>query len=69
MARPRKYNFNQDYFENIDTDEKAYWLGFFFADGCITINKKGDNKQYSQYKVQLTSIDREIIENFSKAID
>ena len=69
MARPRKYNFNQDYFENIDTDEKAYWLGFFFADGCITINKKGDNKQYSQYKIQLTSIDREIIEKFSKAID
>jgi hypothetical protein len=68
MARPRKYNFNENYFENIDTEEKAYWLGFFFADGCITINKKGDNKQYLQYKIQLTSIDVEVIENFSKVI-
>lgn len=24
-----------DYFENINTKERAYWLGFIYADGCI----------------------------------
>lgn len=28
------YQCNYDYFENIDSDEKAYWLGFLAADGC-----------------------------------
>lgn len=31
----RKYNFNEDYFKTIDTPNKAYWLGFIMADGCI----------------------------------
>ena len=28
-----------DIFEDIDTPEKAYWLGFIAADGCISIRK------------------------------
>lgn len=32
----RKHFFNERYFENIDTEEKAYWLGFISADGCIS---------------------------------
>ena len=32
----RKYFFNEDFFEVIDTQEKAYWLGFLYADGCVT---------------------------------
>lgn len=31
-----KREYNRDYFEVIDTEEKAYWLGFIAADGCIT---------------------------------
>lgn len=30
------YYCNHDYFEKIDTEQKAYWLGFLYADGCIT---------------------------------
>lgn len=30
----QKYKGNYDIFENIDTPEKAYWLGFIAADGC-----------------------------------
>lgn len=33
------YIFNQDFFETIDTEEKAYWLGFIAADGCINKTK------------------------------
>lgn len=28
-------NFNRDFFDVIDTEEKAYWLGFMYADGYI----------------------------------
>lgn len=31
----RKYNLNQEYFDKIDTNEKAYILGFLAADGNI----------------------------------
>jgi hypothetical protein len=27
---------NENYFEVIDTEDKAYWLGFLYADGCIS---------------------------------
>jgi predicted transcriptional regulator len=32
--RTHKYKADYDIFENIDTPEKAYWLGFIAADGC-----------------------------------
>jgi len=35
----RKYSLNEAFFENIDTEEKAYWLGFIYADGCISNNR------------------------------
>lgn len=30
-----KHKFNENFFEVIDTEEKAYWLGFILADGSI----------------------------------
>lgn len=30
-----KINYNDHYFDNIDTEHKAYFLGFLFADGCV----------------------------------
>lgn len=35
-----KYTINPDIFETIDTEEKAYWLGFIAADGCVTYGGK-----------------------------
>ena len=32
--------FNSRYFQNIDTPTKAYWLGFIYADGWVSINEK-----------------------------
>lgn len=31
-----KYTINKDYFKIIDTEQKAYWLGYLWADGCVT---------------------------------
>ena len=40
LATNRKYYLDEDTFENIDSHDKAYWLGFLFADGYVS-NKKG----------------------------
>lgn len=33
-----KYNFSESIFQTIDSPEKAYWLGFLYADGSISGN-------------------------------
>ena len=42
----RKYIHQFDYFKVIDSEEKAYWLGFMFADGYIVdySNRYGEDK-------------------------
>lgn len=35
----KKYSVNQNYFEKIDSEDKAYFLGLLYADGCN--NKEG----------------------------
>ena len=37
----RKYYFNNLYFDSIDSEEKAYWLGFLYADGYILSSANG----------------------------
>lgn len=37
----KSYKYNESYFEIIDTPEKAYWLGFIYADGFITRKTNG----------------------------
>jgi len=32
----RKYSVDEDYFDVIDTEHKAYWLGFAMADGTVS---------------------------------
>jgi len=34
----RKYTFDFNFFDEIDTEEKAYWLGFIYADGSVALN-------------------------------
>jgi hypothetical protein len=41
--RPNTCQIKRDYFNTIDTQEKAYWLGFLAADGAIFCN----GRQYS----------------------
>ena len=37
----RRFNVNHSYFNVIDSEDKAYWLGFLFADGCVRKTKTG----------------------------
>lgn len=35
-TKNRKHFFDTNFFEEIDTEEKAYWLGFLYADGYVS---------------------------------
>ncbi|HDR3313295.1 MULTISPECIES: recombinase family protein [Bacillus] len=59
-----KSTFNQKFFDKIDTEEKAYWLGFIYADGCIT-----NNRDSYLLKIGLSSADTEHLELFKRAVD
>lgn len=62
----RKKTYNEDYFEKIDTEEKAYFLGFIAADGCV-IN---DSKNY-RYKLclKIHNKDNHILDELVHYID
>lgn len=59
----RKYDCNDDYFAVIDTKDKAYFLGFIYADGFITKPDSG------QAKLGITLAEIEPIEKFKKYIN
>lgn len=40
---------NEEYFEQIDSNEKAYWLGWIVSDGSLT-----DNIEKSKFSLELT---------------
>lgn len=58
----RKYNFNEDFFEKIDTEEKAYWLGYSYADGYVSSTK-------SSYELYVQERDLEHLKKFQKSIN
>lgn len=61
----RKHFFNEDYFENIDTEEKAYWLGFIAADGSVV--KSSEYNSYRLY-INISCIDEFHLKKFRSAI-
>lgn len=54
------YYFDEFFFDQINTEEKAYWLGFIYADGYLTnTNIVG---------IELKSTDKEHLEKFKKSL-
>jgi len=60
------YTCNYHYFDNIDTEEKAYWLGFLTADGWINQSKK-TNAGVTGIELQYGDISH--LKKFNKSID
>lgn len=54
-----KAKFDETIFDNIDTEEKAYWLGFIFADGYLSSRDYG-------FELSLKGSDVEHLYKFNK---
>ena len=63
MKLTRKPNKNIRFFKDIDTEEKAYWLGFIYADGYVVYNKEQGNYELG---IELSDIDKEHLSKFNK---
>ncbi|MEG1870572.1 MAG: helix-turn-helix domain-containing protein [Peptostreptococcaceae bacterium] len=60
----KKHFFNEDYFNNIDDGNKAYWLGFIMADGCVY---KGTNDTL-RLQINLKYDDMSHLQKFQSSI-
>lgn len=56
----RKYDVDHSYFDNIDREDKAYFLGFLFADGHVSSSSTS-----FRTTIKLNRKDRPILELFS----
>lgn len=61
--RKNRLNRNSDYFENINSKDKAYWLGIMYSDGCVCKRSNGS------YSISLEMIDKEHVEKFRDALN
>lgn len=61
-SRKTKYFCNETYFDVIDTEHKAYWLGFLYADGYI-LSKRSPGEQQS-FGFSISTTDIELCEKF-----
>lgn len=61
--RCSKYSYDSSFFSSIDSEIKAYWLGFLMADGCVT-----EKTRSYRLKLALKSSDKKHIEKFMDAL-
>jgi hypothetical protein len=62
--RARARSPGASYFETIDDEPRAYWLGFIAADGCLAREKRG-----VRFSVQLARTDRDHLEVLASCLD
>ena len=60
----KKYTLNENIFNTIDSEEKAYWMGFIWCDGYNGIRHRNKNKTY-EFKLSIMSEDYQHLEKFN----
>lgn len=60
---------NEDYFSLIDTEDKAYWLGFLYADGCICTRTQGGKIRSMKLELGLKNSDKEHLEKLAENLE
>ena len=61
INKQNQIRFDEHIFDEIDTEEKAYWLGFIFADGNIS-------KRDYRFEMSLCEKDKEHLEKFNSFV-
>jgi hypothetical protein len=64
-----KYYYNKDYFSEINSSDKAYWLGFLYADGCVNRFYKNDKLKSMTLELSLAAIDKSHLEKFRDCLE
>ena len=59
VNKQNELKFDNTVFDSIDNEEKAYWLGFIFADGYISSTN-------NTFEISLKGSDKEHLEKFNK---
>lgn len=60
--------FNENYFEVIDTEAKAYFLGFLIADGCVIEPNAAANHPNYKISLELQECDSYILEQLKQEL-
>lgn len=66
MKLTKKPNKNIRFFKEINTEEKAYWLGFIYADGYVVYNKEQGNYELG---IEISEVDKEHLNKFNKCFN
>lgn len=62
----RKYTLDESYFDIIDTEDKAYFLGFLYADGCNNIKDNTITLPLVEYDVEILNKFKNLINSNRK---
>lgn len=65
-TRPK---FNENYFDIVDTADKAYWLGFIWSDGYLGYRIRENGREEYNLKISLCKTDYDHLNKFNKCID
>lgn len=61
----KKHSWDNSYFKQIDSHEKAYWLGFIYADGNV---KTRENNKGGLFQIALAKKDRYHVEKLKECL-
>lgn len=67
VHRSYEVGWNRTVFHKIDTPEKAYWLGFILADGCIHITDS--DKFLGHFSIDIGGEDKEHLYKFTSFVE
>lgn len=64
-----KWNWDKEFFKEINTNEKAYWFGFIMGDGYIIDNRNSSNSSNAMgLRIRLCESDKSLLEKLNKDI-
>ena len=65
----KKIQYNRDFFKVINSPEKAYWLGFIMADGCINQQVRDGKLKAMTMELGLARVDESHLMKFCESIN